>query len=332
MPITIKYIGYTPFILVASPSKDTDDEWVRSGRPRATLPGPVHKDYALMKVLYMLRQEDKTLRIQSFKWEATLVPVDFSGLRDSDIIYIVGHGDDFGVYAMGPDAKRNQDRLVETLTKDGNLKAKREGKEVIICLLSCRAGLALHKLIARKLFNQLGGTIDVKVAGAKGFTFGSMRTSSDQQNEVLIKGIPWRMEYLTSITKDDADKETSAREKKTITYDGKKREIEAFQDESGKLVKHFKDVIKKLTSTEVNNALNELQDGSDRDWWLTLVWQQQQLYANAKTNSNLEFDMWYADLTEAYAVANGRGITDHDVASILARVTFASGVGLTSIK
>ena len=75
------------------------------------------------------------------------------------------------------------------LTKDGNLKTKRQGKEIIICLLSCRAGLGLHKTIARKLFNKLGGTIDVKVAGAKGFTFGSIRTSSDQQNEVPLSGL-----------------------------------------------------------------------------------------------------------------------------------------------
>ena len=329
MPITIKYIGYTPCILVASPSALTDQEWVDAGRNRATLPGPVHKDYALMKVLYMLRSEDKTSRVHAFKAED---PLDLSVLKDTDIIYIVAHGDAGGLYALGPGADRNQKRLVEILTKDGNLKAKRQGKEIVICLLSCRAGLGLHKTIARKLFNELGGTIKVKVAGAKGFTFGSIRTASDSQNEVLIRGIPWLMEYETSITKEDAEKATSAREKKTITYDGKKTEIEAFQQKSGKLVDQIKDVIKKLTSTEVNNALNELQDGSERDWFLTLVWQQQQLYANARTRSNLEFDMWYADLTEAYTFANGRGITDQEVASILAVAKFASGAELTSIK
>ena len=51
-----------------------------------------YNDYALMKVLYMLRFWDKTTRVHAFKWEDPLSPVDFSGLEDNDMIFIVGHG------------------------------------------------------------------------------------------------------------------------------------------------------------------------------------------------------------------------------------------------
>jgi hypothetical protein len=341
MPIAVKYINHTHFILAASPSAKTDQEWVDAGEDRASLPGPVHKDYALMKVLYMLRSETKSRHIHSFKYEDPVAPIDLSLLQDTDIIYIVAHGDEAGIYSLGPpvldpdgkpDGSRNQDRLIEVLTKDGNLKKKREGKEIIICLLSCRAGFGYHKAVAQKLFKKLGGTIEVKVAGAKGFTFGSIRTSTDSQNEVLIKGIPWFMEYPDDITKADAERETSAREKRPIKYDDNKTDIDAFQVKSGDLVKHIKKVIKDLTSTEINAALNEIQDGSERDWWLTLVWQQQQLYANARTKSNLEFDMWYESLTEAYEIANGRGISDADVASISRSIKKRPKGKLTSVK
>jgi hypothetical protein len=332
MPITIKFIGYTPYIAVASPSALTDQEWVDRGRRRGDLPGPVYSDYALMKVLYMLRSEDKTIRVNAFKWEDPLVPLDFSGLRDTDILYIVGHGDPGGLYALGPETDANTKRLVKILTKDGNLKKKRKGKDIIIGLLSCRAGLGLHKVLARRLYNELGGDVEVIVAGAKGFTFGSLRTSTDKQNEVLIEGIPWYMEYDRSITKEEAEKKTSAREGKTITYASKEKEIDEFKGQSQNLEKEMKDLIKKLKSKEVNNTLDEIQDSSDRDWWITLIWQQQQLYANAKIKSNLEFDMWYSDLTEAYVFANGKGITDADVTSILTQVKVLSSTGLTSIK
>src|SRR6266849_1349777 len=140
------------YITVASPSDKTDREWIEKGRRPEDLWPPVSRDYALMKVLYMLRFWDKTSRVHAFKFEDPLVPLDFSGLKDSDWIYIAGHGNDWGLYAMGPDPDENTDRLVEILTKDGNLKKKRKDKPITILLLSCRAGLGLHKVLARKLF------------------------------------------------------------------------------------------------------------------------------------------------------------------------------------
>lgn len=286
-----------------------------------------------MKVLYMLRHNDRSIRVHSIKWETPLVPLDFSDLKDTDLLYIVGHGDQGGLYPLGPNAASNQDRLVEILTKDGSLKKKRKGQEVIIGLLSCRAGLGLHKALARKLYNKLRPEVlDVLVAGAKGFTFGSIRTFHDQQNEVLIKGLPWYMEYPMSIKRSDAERETSAREGRTVTYRDKRKEIIRFQNESSKLEYAMKDIIQKLKSTEVNKALNELQSSSDRDWWLTLIWQQQLLYTNARNSSGLGFDMWYSSLAEAYVVASGKSTSDHEVASILAQVQFPGSIELTSVK
>src|SRR6476659_1343859 len=177
------------FITVVEPSTLTDDEWKKID-PNVRLRPPVHKDYALMKVLYMLGIKDKKTRypIHLFKYEKPLTPLDFSTLQESDVIFIVGHGDDRGLYALGPDSKTGTDRLIEIMTKDGNLKTKRKDKEIIIMVLSCRAGLGLYKGVARRLTTELGR--DVTVGGAIGFTFGSPRTSYLAYNEVLIRGIP----------------------------------------------------------------------------------------------------------------------------------------------
>jgi hypothetical protein len=317
----------TRFITVAAPSDLTNDEWVREGeRPE----GPVYSDYALLKVLYMLRAvRDKTKQVvRAFKYEQPLIPLDFSGLDDSDIISIVAHGDDGRVYTMGPDAEKNTDRLVEILTKDGNLKKKRKDKRIIILLLSCQAGLGLHKALARKLHNQLGR--DVTVVGAKGFTFGSVRTMRGV-NEVLIKGLPWYMEYPDSITRQEAEKETSAREKKTITYAQKERDILTFQADKEMLEERMKDVIKRLKSKEVNAVLDELLKDHWTEW-TKLIALQNKLYSGARKKSNLEFDMWYPDLDEAYVWTNGKEVTDQEVAAFFKGVKKHSGTRRTSIK
>jgi hypothetical protein len=328
------------YITVSSPSDITNKEWIDQGRRPEDLPGPVYRDYALMKVLYMLRFWDKTSRVHAFKWEDPLVPLDFSSLQDSDWIYIAGHGDPGGLYALGPDRDKNTDRLVEILTKDGNLKNKRKDKPITILLLSCRAGLGLHKVLARKLFDKLGG--DVIVGGAKGFTFGSVNTGYSGYNDVLIKGLPWYMEYPLSIARNDAEKETSAREGKTITYKSKRKEILKFKNSSEELQDRMKDLIKKLTSIEVNNALDEIEKNSRRDWEASIM-SQAMLYTYARNRSNLEFDMWYPNqlnpdrslksfINDAYVWINGKNVTDQEVNSFLKGLPSPSDLGLTSIK
>ncbi len=321
----------TRYIAVASPSDITNEEWKKRQGADYVPPLPVYNDYALMKVLYMLRLTGKTtrVRVNAFKWENPLVPLDFSGLQDSDTIFIVGHGDDKGLYALGPDGKDNAPRLVKILTKDGNLKTKRKDKKIMIHLLSCRAGLGFHKGLARNLYKELGS--DVTVGGARGFTFGSVRTSYLAQNEVLIKGLPWLMEYPKSIKQKEAEKETSAREGKTITYDGKKKEIDAFKDEKKLIENQMKDIITKLKSTEVNNALDEVENKFRSDW-LGLMRSQFELYAAAKKRSNLEFDMWYDLITDGYVWTNGAKTTDQEVNSLLNGFLSPSDAGLTSIK
>lgn len=341
--VTFRLYG-TPFITAAAHSDLVNEEWKKRG---FSVPDPVYKDYALMKVLYMLRHNDNSLRVSIAKYDKPITPLDFSTLKDTDIIFIVAHGDPWGLYAMGPDSSKNVDRLVEVLTKDGNLRKKRKGKEIEIGLLSCRAGLGLHEVLAHKLYQKLKPDIrNVTVVGAKGFTFGSIRTFKDQQNEVLIQGIPWYMEYpgVYKHNPAKAEQETSQREGRTIKYRDKKTEVKQFQKESKKITKEMSDVVAKLTSTEVNNALNEIQNGPDRDWWLTLIYLQHQLYVNARKNptnanvsgpsrgSNLEFDMWYPSLTEAYSVTDGRSTTSVRVATILSQAVLPPGPQLTSIR
>lgn len=118
----------------------------------------MHQDYALLKVLYRLRRttlEPPVARVNHFQCDETIVPLDFSRLQDSDVIFIAGHGDAKGLYAMGPNAGTGMDRLVTILTADGNLQRRRAGKKIVIVLLSCRAGLGLHKALARRLSRKL---------------------------------------------------------------------------------------------------------------------------------------------------------------------------------
>jgi hypothetical protein len=326
------------YILVASPSDLTNEEWKKKAERDGyeyVPPKPVYSDYALMKVLYMLRFGDKTVRVHAFKWEDPLDPLDFSGLEDTDMIFIVGHGDSGGLYALGPpdetkkEPGRNMNRLVKILTKDGNLKKKRKDKSIEILLLSCRAGLGLHKVLARKLYSELGS--DPAVGGAKGFTFGSVKTGYIGHNEVLIKGLPWYMEYPPSISRKDAEKETSAREKKTITYSDKRKEILRFQTKKVAIEELMKDIIKKLKSTEVNDALDEVEKNFRLDWESSIM-SQATLYSYAKKVSHLDFDMWYADIKDGYVWTNGKDITDQELDSFLKLEMSPSGDGLTSIK
>ena len=320
----------TRFITVACPSRLTNDEW-KKAYPRRPLPLPVYSDYALMKVLYTLRLTGRStdLRVHPFQYEKPLAPLDFSGLQDSDVIFIAGHGNETGLYTMGPKAGEGMDRLVDILTGDGNLKKRRTGKQIIIMLLSCRAGLGFHKGLARRLARRL--SIDTIVAGAQGFTFGSIRTGITAHNEVLIRGIPWVMEYPGSIPLREAENETSAREGKTITYDGKKHEIERFLNDKQALEKDLRDVVQQLRSTEVNRALDEI-DTRFRSRWLGLLQAQFKLYALAKRQSNLEFDMWFDKITDGYLWTDAKKTTDQEVAALLAGTLAPADGGLTCTR
>lgn len=243
----------TRYIAVASPSAFTNDEWSRAD-PSRSPPPPVHNDYALMKVLYMLRLTVRNTRprVNAFKYEEALTPLDFSGFQDSDIVFVVGHGNPQGLYTMGPDAMTGMDRLIDILTKDGNLKQRRKGKKIVVVLLSCRSVLGFHKGVARKLFKKVA--INTTVGGAQGFTFGSVRTSYLARNEVLIRGLPWHMEYQGSINLQEAETVTSAREGKTLTYAAKETEILQFKHDKEQLENDMKAVVQQLQSTEVNDS------------------------------------------------------------------------------
>jgi len=321
------------FITVAGPSDFTDREWKKK-KPDYVPRPPIHEDYALLKVLYMLRVKGLKERweVHPFQYDATPVPIDLSGLQDKDVIFVVGHGNGNGLYAMGPVADVGTDRFIDLLTKDGNLKSKRKGKDITIMLLSCRAGLGLYKGVTRRLFTKLGR--EVNVGGAIGFTFGSQRTSGGY-SEVLIKGLPWFIEYPQDPEyKGDpskAEKETSAREGKTITFEGKKAEIEKFKNQKLAIEEGFKKIVGQLKSKEVNKALDELEKDF-KSKWLGLMRSQFDLYTNAKIDSNLEFDMWHDPVTEAYVWSEGKRTTDAEVKSILTGDVVLTENGASSIK
>jgi len=298
------------YIAVASPSDDSDAEWGFT-RP------PVYQDYALLKVLFMLRQQkhQSPARVHTFQYDkASLTPLDFSGLNDRHVLFIVGHGDSNGLYAMGPQREPGMRRLISILTGDGNLKKRRQGKSITIVLLSCRAGLGLHKALARELAAAI--EIKVTVVGALGFTFGSANTDETGFNSVLIKGIPWWMEYETSIKRSDAEKETSKREGKTITIAGKQKEIDAFKKGKEKLEQALMEMVTKLSAVEINAALDEIQT-KYRDRFVELVIMQSSYYMSARGRGGLGFDMWFEKIPDAYQWVNSSQVTDDMVTNVL---------------
>jgi hypothetical protein len=298
------------YIAVANSSDDSNKEWGFT-RP------PVYQDYALLKVLFMLRRQKyrSPARVHPFQYDkASLTPLDFSGLNDNHVIFIAGHGDSNGLYAIGRNPTEGMKRLISIFTGDGNLKKRRRGNTITIVLLSCRAGLGLHKVLARELAKAIG--IEVTVVGALGFTFGSANTDETGFNSVLIKGIPWWMEYEKSITPGDAEKETSKREGKTITIAGKQKEIDAFKKGKGKLEDALIDVVDKLTAAEVNAALDEIQ-AKHRDRFVELVIMQSSYYMTSRARGGLGFDMWFEKIPDAYQWVNSSQVTDDMVTSLL---------------
>jgi hypothetical protein len=319
------------YIAVAAPGPITDGEW-KDELPDDPPPPPVHKDYALMKVLHTLRKGNRAfgIHVNLFQHTNPVTPLNFSGLRDSDVIFIVGHGNDEGLYDMGPGAERGTERLVNILTGDGNLQRLRQGKEITIALLSCRAGFGFHKALAFALSQRL--SIDVTVIGALGFTFGSNRTTTTARNEVLIRGIPWDMEYPGTITRQEAEAATSALEKKTITVAAKQAEITAFLDTKTALEKKMNETIQRLQSTEVNAALIELDLRFGRRGWETLLRAQFELYFNARKRSKLEFDMWFPNPPDGYVWTDGRKVTAAEVKAILVGNLVPVAPGYTSTR
>jgi hypothetical protein len=308
------------YIAVASPSQDSNREWNR------TWP-PVSEDYALLKVLFMLRQQKNRspAHVHAFRYDKTsLTPLDFSGLDDAHVVFIVGHGDSNGLYAMGPNRIKGMERLIQILTGDGNLKKQRQGKSVTIVLLSCRAGLGLHRALAHELADVIG--IRVTVVGAIGFTFGSANTHETGFNSVLIKGIPWWMEYENSIQPADAEKETSKREGEAITIAGKQQEIDAFKDGKTTIEKELKKVVGRLKEAEINAALNEIE-AKHRNRFVELVTLQSLHYLSAR--KTLGFDMWFRWIPEAYRWVNSRQVTDDMVTNLLSADWPAPGPGLS---
>ncbi|MEO6773092.1 MAG: hypothetical protein ABI467_08715 [Kofleriaceae bacterium] len=302
----------TRFIAVAQPSDTTNAEWkdFYARRGQAWTPPPeTHKDYALLKVLHMLRKQSvgKKIHVHTFKYDASPTGLDFSDLAPTDAIFIVGHGNGEGLYTMGPNAKAGAERFIDLLTMDGTLAAKRKQKKIDMLLLSCRAGLGLHKGVARKLFDKL--SLETNVGGAIGFTFGSLRTGMFGMNEVLIRGIPWWMEYPTSISPAEAEQATTAHEGTPITIADKKTQIDQFIADAADLTTRMKNVVATLTSTEVNAALDELADKHAKTWW-PLIEAQFLLYSSAKKQAGLGFDMWYDKVHDAYVWANSRKVTD----------------------
>ncbi|MGN6871022.1 MAG: metallophosphoesterase [Solirubrobacteraceae bacterium] len=307
----------TRYVAVATFSPTIDDEWKRAD-PRRPPPPSVYNDYALMKVLYPLCLWGTTstpIDVHAFRYDQPkITPLDFSKLKDSDVIFIAGHGNELGLYAMGPKTSQGVDRLVEILTGDGNLKKLRNGKRITILLLSCRAGLGFHKALAKRLSKAL--SIETTVGGAEGFTFGSYRTEVSACNEVLVRGIPWIMEYPGSLTMSEAENETSAREGKNITVAAKKAEIEQFKRAKTDLENKMKAIVGQLGSTEVNNALKEINTRF-RSQWEDLIRNQFTLYYSAKGSSNLEFDMWFDKGGDGYVWTDAKLTTDEAVSAML---------------
>jgi hypothetical protein len=323
----------TRYIAVAAPSDVTNAE-LKSKDPARPLLLPVYHDYALMKVLHNLRKGNGAfgIHVNTIQHTVPVSPLDFSGLRDSDIIFIAGHGNAHGLHVLGPDPVKGMDRLIDILTADGNLQRHRQGKKITILLLSCRAGLGFHKALAFTLSERL--SIPVTVGGAVGFTFGSIKTSKTARNEVLIRGIPWHIEYRGSLTPREAEEATSAREGRTITIASKQADIDRFFAAKTVLEEDMADIVIRIDSTEINEALIELDLRFGQRGWERLLRRQFEFYRHAREQdrSNLEFDMWFPNVVEGYVWTDGRNTTAAEVNAILTGDLVPVGTGYTSTR
>jgi hypothetical protein len=124
------------------------------------------------------------------------------------------------------------------------------------------------------------------------------------------------MEYRNSLSDREAENETSAREGKRITISEKHAEIEQFKQAKTVLEDKLKAIALGLKSTEVNQALKEITTGS-RAQWDDLLSAQFKLYAYAKQNSKLEFDMWFDNPADAYLWTDARQTTDEAIEALL---------------
>jgi hypothetical protein len=322
----------TRFILVAQPTTSIENEWNRTFNR-------INRDYALLKVLYVLRRLNgitpvpaptgTKINIQMLAYDGNAPSgPDFSTLADTDTIYVVGHGTPEGLYALGPDADTNVERFVTLFTMNGTLQAKRKNKRIDIQLLSCRAGLGLHKCIARELFNKTG--IETNVCGAIGFTFGSWETGMVGLNEVVVPGIPSWMEYR-DVSKSQAESLTSAYEGTPITIDSRQSQITNFSNAADALTTKMQDVASALSNTEVNALIDEIE-ANHNEAWRELIEEQFVLYARAKTASDLGFSMWFPHVSDGYVWVNSNDVTDAQVKSILVGQLPLTNGGVTSIR
>jgi len=304
------------FIIAASCSPEIIKEWRRVWN-RPFVSPEIHHDYALMKVLYYLRSHNNAnTYIDHIQWTGRQPPLNFNKLTTDDTIYLVGHGDPQGLFAMGPNRKDNMKRLLAILLGDGSLQRKMKAKAdpYKIVILSCRSGLGFSFELGKLLYNLTGK--DVITEGAVGYTFGSPRTSSLTYNEVLIWGLPWWMEKRWQYNLKKAEQATSNREGKSITYYRKKTEINAFIKAKNVMEDNMKTLINKIKNTEVNKALDELYTNHNKNWG-TLVNNQFHLYSTAKVNANLEFDMWFGNMADGYVQRPGSSISDKALAELL---------------
>jgi hypothetical protein len=91
------------------------------------------------------------------------------------------------------------------------------------------------------------------------------------------------------------------------------------------------DLARKLRSTEVNKALDEI-DARFRSEWGSLLQAQFELYGAAKQRSNLEFDMWFQPAADGYLWTDSRKITDHEANALITGTLTPPGPGLTCTR
>ena len=85
-------------------------------------------------------------------------------------------------------------------------------------------------------------------------------------------------------------------------------------------------MVGKLTATEVNAALNEIET-KYRNRFVQLVLMQSAYYQSAR--KHLEFDMWFGTIPDAYQWVNSSQVTDDMVTSLLSADWPAPGPGLS---
>jgi hypothetical protein len=215
-------------------------------------------DYAIMKVLYYIRQYSGENDIHILSQD-----LDFSQLTKDDTLYIVAHGSVQGIWGHDSEGTKKgwtKENLVALLTRE-DTGLKTGIKE--IRLMACKQG-GKDQLVESPVEHlaQNLNIMGIIISGAKGFTFGAPSTQETGFNEVTEPGTY----ALDKITDEEINKFDAAIEYKKFYGEGKPFatfvDLQDFVLTKNRYVTQLKEILAEYVEggEDISLVLDQLQD------------------------------------------------------------------------